>query len=33
VDAAGRDAHAAMGVEAGWSAALDQLVEMVQAEK
>jgi uncharacterized protein YndB with AHSA1/START domain len=33
VDATGRDAHAAMGFEAGWSAALDQLVEMVQAEK
>jgi uncharacterized protein YndB with AHSA1/START domain len=30
VDAAGRDAHAAMGFEAGWSAALIQLVEMVQ---
>jgi uncharacterized protein YndB with AHSA1/START domain len=30
VDAAGRDAHAAMGFEAGWSAALSQLVEMVQ---
>ena len=28
VDAAGRDAHAAMGFEAGWSAALNQLVEM-----
>ena len=32
VDAAGRDAHAAMGFEAGWNAALNQLVEMVQAE-
>lgn len=31
VDAAGRDAHAAMGFEAGWSAALGQLVEMVRA--
>ena len=30
VDAAGRDAHAAMGFEQGWSAALDQLVELVQ---
>ena len=30
-DAAGRDAHAAMGFEAGWSAALDQLVELMQA--
>jgi uncharacterized protein YndB with AHSA1/START domain len=30
VDAAGRDAHAAMGFEAGWSAALDQLVELMQ---
>lgn len=29
-DAARRDAHAAMGFEAGWSAALSQLVEMVQ---
>ena len=28
VDAAGRDAHAAMGFEAGWSAALDQLVAL-----
>jgi len=28
VDAAGRNAHAAMGFEAGWSAALHQLVEM-----
>ena len=32
VDAAGRDAHEAMGFEAGWSAALSQLVEMVQSE-
>ena len=31
VDAAGRDAHAAMGFEAGWSAALDQLLEMMRA--
>jgi len=31
VDAAGRDAHAAMGFEAGWSAALDQLVGMYAA--
>lgn len=31
VDAAGRDAHAAMGFEVGWGAALDQLVEMMQA--
>jgi uncharacterized protein YndB with AHSA1/START domain len=28
VDAEGRDAHAAMGFEAGWSAALNQLLEM-----
>jgi uncharacterized protein YndB with AHSA1/START domain len=32
VDAAGRDAHAAMGFEAGWGAALDQLVEMMTAK-
>jgi uncharacterized protein YndB with AHSA1/START domain len=31
VDAAGRDAHDAMGFEAGWGAALAQLVEMMQA--
>ena len=31
VDVEGRDAHAAMGFEAGWSAALDQLVEMMQS--
>ena len=31
VDAAGRDAHAAMGFEAGWNRALDQLVELMQA--
>ena len=31
VDAARRDAHAAMGFEAGWSAALDQLVGMYAA--
>ena len=30
VDAAGRDAHAAMGFEQGWAIALSQLVEMVQ---
>ncbi len=30
VDAAGRDAHAAMGVEAGWSAAFDQLVALMR---
>lgn len=30
-DAAGRDAHAAMGFHQGWSAALDQLVAMVQS--
>ena len=30
VDAAGRDAHAAMGFEAGWAAALAQLVELMQ---
>ena len=30
VDAAGRDTHAAMGFEAGWGAALDQLVELMQ---
>jgi uncharacterized protein YndB with AHSA1/START domain len=28
VDAAGRDAHAAMGFEAGWNAALNQLIEI-----
>jgi hypothetical protein len=33
VEAARRDAHAAMGFEAGWNAALDQSVEMAQAEK
>lgn len=33
VDAAGRDAHAAMGFTEGWSAALDQLVEMVQSDQ
>lgn len=33
VDQAGRDAHAAMGFEAGWNAALDQLIEMVQTGK
>jgi hypothetical protein len=27
----GRDARAAMGFETGWSAALSQLVEMVQS--
>jgi uncharacterized protein YndB with AHSA1/START domain len=32
VDAAGRDAHAAMGFEAGWGAALDQLVAFMQGE-
>jgi hypothetical protein len=32
VDPAGRDAHAAMGFEAGWGAALDQLVELMQSE-
>ncbi len=32
VDAAGRDAHAAMGFEAGWGAALDQLVELMQSQ-
>lgn len=31
VDAAGRDAHAAIGFKAGWNAALDQLVELMQA--
>ena len=31
-DTAGRDAHAAMGFEQGWTAALQQLVELVQAE-
>lgn len=31
VDAAGREAHAAMGFEAGWSAALDQLVALHSA--
>jgi uncharacterized protein YndB with AHSA1/START domain len=30
VDAAGRDTHAAMGFEQGWSAALAQLVELGQ---
>lgn len=30
VDVAGRDAHAAMGFEQGWAAALSQLVDMVQ---
>lgn len=30
VDIAGRDAHAAMGFNAGWNAALNQLVEMMQ---
>ena len=30
VDAAGRDAHAAMGFEQGWAIALNQLVEMVK---
>jgi uncharacterized protein YndB with AHSA1/START domain len=30
VDAAGRDAHAAMGFLAGWGAALDQLIELMQ---
>ena len=30
VDAAGRDAHAAMGFEQGWAIALSQLVEMAQ---
>ncbi len=29
-DEAGRDKHAAMGFEAGWSVALDQLVAMIQ---
>ena len=33
VDAAGRDAHAAMGFEAGWSAALDQLVALMQESR
>jgi uncharacterized protein YndB with AHSA1/START domain len=33
VDVAGRDAHAAMGFTEGWSAALDQLVEMVQGQQ
>ena len=33
VDTAGRDAHAAMGFEAGWSAALDQLIDMFRAEQ
>lgn len=31
VDAAGCEAHAAMGYEAGWGAALDQLVELMQS--
>lgn len=31
VDAAGRDAHAAMGFEQGWAIALSQLVAMMQA--
>lgn len=30
VDAAGRDAHAAMGFEQGWAIALSQLVETAQ---
>jgi uncharacterized protein YndB with AHSA1/START domain len=30
VDAAGRNAHAAMGFEQGWAAALEQLVALVQ---
>lgn len=30
-DAAGREAHAAMGFEQGWGIALDQLVELQQA--
>jgi uncharacterized protein YndB with AHSA1/START domain len=30
VDAAGRDTHAEMGFEAGWNAALDQLIELMQ---
>jgi uncharacterized protein YndB with AHSA1/START domain len=30
VDAAGRDAHAAMGFEQGWTIALSQLVELAQ---
>lgn len=33
VDAAGRDAHAAMGFAAGWNAALDQLVEHMQSPR
>lgn len=31
-DAAGRDAHAAMGFEQGWGIALDQLVELMKAQ-
>lgn len=31
--AAGRDTHAAMGFEAGWGAAVDQLVELMQSRR
>ena len=33
VDAAGRDAHAAMGFEAGWNAALNQLIELLTPQR